>query len=322
MRLSVCIPVYRVEKDIRDCARSLFRQTLKRDVEFIFVDDATDDRSIEIVRQTLENYPERAEQVRILHHERNRGLVAARKTAMAVAMGDYIIHCDADDWVEETLYERMLALADQTSADLVHCPIVRESPDGSNRLTALPDIATGNAMLSACMPSGEFNSLVNKMYRRERVIEKAVEYPDGIDIGEDLLFTAQVIGRCRKVIACDEAVYHYRLKDASMSHLQAASRKVRDLCVVYETLARCLDVMTFRQSFDRLARDILLAAIRYRAMSASDYRKWRGLLHGGLLSDERHGVSKRGVLAVAEISYALACRLSGVLLGLTTEKIR
>lgn len=322
MRLSVCIPVYRVERDIQACARSLFGQTLKRDVEFIFVDDATDDRSVEIVRRTLEDYPERAEQVRILRHERNRGLVAARKTAMATATGDYVIHCDADDWVDETLYERMLASADRTGADLVHCPIVRENPDGTRRATALPDLATGNALLSVCMPSGEFNSLVNKMYRRERVLGTAVEYPDGIDIGEDLLFTAQVIGRCGKVVACGDAAYHYRLKETSMSHAQAASRKVRDLCAVYEVLAQRLDAMPFESALDRLARDILLSAIRYRAMSASDYRQWRGRLHGGLLSDGRHGVVKRSVLAVAEVSYPLACALSGILLGLTKEKIR
>ena len=85
VKVSVCIPVYKVENFIEKCARSLFEQTMQEGIEFVFVNDCTPDRSIEILRQVLEEYPHRIELVKILHHDQNRGLVAARKTALAAA---------------------------------------------------------------------------------------------------------------------------------------------------------------------------------------------------------------------------------------------
>ena len=107
MKVSVCIPVYGVEKYIERCARSLFEQTMKDDIEFIFVNDCTPDKSIEVLQKVLEEYPNRKEQVKIIHHEINRGVSAARKTALMNSHGEYIIFCDSDDWVDTNLYEVM-----------------------------------------------------------------------------------------------------------------------------------------------------------------------------------------------------------------------
>ena len=93
-------------------------QTL-REVEYIFVDDASPDRSIEILHRTLADYPERQDQVRILTHKQNKGLPAARNTGLAVAQGEYIFHCDSDDFVEREMLEEMYEKAKEADADLV-----------------------------------------------------------------------------------------------------------------------------------------------------------------------------------------------------------
>ena len=111
MKVSVCIPIYGVEKYIERCARSLFEQTMTDDIEFIFVNDCTPDRSEQILLATLEDYPQRKKQVKILHHAENQGLTGARSTAVKAACGDYIIHCDSDDWVDPALYETMYRTA-------------------------------------------------------------------------------------------------------------------------------------------------------------------------------------------------------------------
>ena len=69
-KVSILVPVYGVEKYIERCARSLFEQTYDN-IEYIFVDDCTKDRSIEILQKVLEDYPNRKNQVKILHHEKN-----------------------------------------------------------------------------------------------------------------------------------------------------------------------------------------------------------------------------------------------------------
>src|SRR5690606_34101887 len=103
--ISVVIPIYNVEKYIERCVRSLFEQTLQN-VEYIFVDDSSLDRSVEIVKQILNEYVDRQSHVHFVEHPQNRGLPAARNSGVSKAKGDYIFHCDSDDWLEkDALYE-------------------------------------------------------------------------------------------------------------------------------------------------------------------------------------------------------------------------
>ena len=97
MKLSVIVPVYGVEKYIARCAKSVLEQTYA-DTELIFVDDASPDSSIPVLREELRRYPH--QQAVILRHATNRGLAAARKTGMEAATGEYIVSLDGDDYLE------------------------------------------------------------------------------------------------------------------------------------------------------------------------------------------------------------------------------
>ena len=105
-KVSVIVPIYEVEKYIERCVRSLFEQTLD-DIEYIFVDDCTKDNSITVLERVIKDYPNRKSQITILHHETNKGLPQARKTGLLSARGDYIAHCDSDDWVDHKLFALM-----------------------------------------------------------------------------------------------------------------------------------------------------------------------------------------------------------------------
>lgn len=109
-KLSVIVPMWSVEKYIAKCARSLFESTLD-DMEFVFVDDCTPDKSVEVLQGVIEEYPKRKSQTIIVRHEVNKGLPQARKTGVAAAHGEFITHCDSDDWVAPEMYEKMLATA-------------------------------------------------------------------------------------------------------------------------------------------------------------------------------------------------------------------
>ena len=117
-KVSVIIAVYNVEAYIERCLHSLFSQTLN-DIEYIFVDDATPDSSIELIYKTIESYPNRRNQIKVLRHTYNRGLAAARTTGMREATGEYIISCDPDDYIEQDMYEKMYLRAVETSADIM-----------------------------------------------------------------------------------------------------------------------------------------------------------------------------------------------------------
>lgn len=119
-KISVCIPVYKVEKYIEKCARSLFESTLD-DIEFLFCDDCSPDKSIEYLKAIIKEYPERAESIKILYHEKNLGHSEVFKTLLTNASGEYIITCDSDDWVEPDMYKKMYTIAKKENADVIGC---------------------------------------------------------------------------------------------------------------------------------------------------------------------------------------------------------
>ena len=122
VKVSVIVPVYNVAKWIERCARSLFEQTLE-DMEFIFVDDASPDESISILKRVMLDYPRRACQVNIVTHEANLGSSYARNTGMTVAKGEYIAYCDSDDWVSNDMYASLYEEAKRSDADICYCDI-------------------------------------------------------------------------------------------------------------------------------------------------------------------------------------------------------
>lgn len=209
MKVSICIPVYGVEKYIEKCARTLFEQTL-HEIEYIFVDDCTPDRSIEILQKVLEEYPHRKAQVKIIHHEKNGGLVAARNTALKHVSGEYVIHCDSDDWVELDMYETMYAKAKETDADMVCCDYIMEYPNGKTFHQTMRFCDDPKQFLNLMYSGAIPGYLVNKLYKKEIALHESVDCPDDIIMCEDHLRNTFMLPLCKKIVGMEERFYHYR----------------------------------------------------------------------------------------------------------------
>lgn len=109
IKVTICVPVYGVEKYIEKCAISLFEQTYPS-IEYVFVNDNTPDKSIEILESVVERYPNRKPYVRIISHEKNRGLAAARNTAVDTVTTEFLMHVDSDDWVDKNLVNELVLM--------------------------------------------------------------------------------------------------------------------------------------------------------------------------------------------------------------------
>src|SRR5574344_2940798 len=123
-KVSIIIPIYNVEKYIERCARSLFEQT-EEDLEFIFVNDVTPDNSIQILNNVIKDYPSRKHQIKILENEKNLGVAETRLKGIMEASGEYIIHCDSDDWVDRDIYRMLYEKAKAEDLDIVWCDFYR-----------------------------------------------------------------------------------------------------------------------------------------------------------------------------------------------------
>ena len=204
-KVSVIVPVYGVEKYIERCARSLFEQTLE-DIEFIFVDDCTPDKSIEILKNVLEDYPQRKKQVKIERHEKNRGLPIARQSGLKVASGDYIIHCDSDDWVDVTMYEKMFNKALEEDADMVVCDYYRT--DGVTHRDILGFISMQKEPFIREMLYMRTSWAVwNKLAKRD-LYHPNFTYPTGA-MAEDLLISTQLALLSKRISFLRDPFYYY-----------------------------------------------------------------------------------------------------------------
>ena len=119
-KISVIIPVYKAEPYIERCVRSLFSQTLD-DLEYIFIDDCTPDNSISVLKAVLDEYPNRRDQVKIVNHQHNQGVSQSRQDGFDATTGEYVIHCDPDDWIEPEMYELLYDKAKSGNFDIVGC---------------------------------------------------------------------------------------------------------------------------------------------------------------------------------------------------------
>ena len=136
-KVSVIVPVYNAEKYLRKCLDSLLHQTLQ-ELEIVVINDGSVDNSPEILREYVEEYPDRF----LYREQKNSGQAAARNRALSLCRGEYVGFLDADDFVRETMFERMYEKARETDADYVACGYTdlttRESGKSSYGITWHP----------------------------------------------------------------------------------------------------------------------------------------------------------------------------------------
>lgn len=115
LQLSVIVPVYNVEKYIRVCMESIFKQGLDEDTfEVIIVNDGTKDRSMEVIQDIIAQH----KNITVINQE-NQGLSMARNNGIAIARGEYLLMPDSDDMLVENSVKPLLEKALETKADMV-----------------------------------------------------------------------------------------------------------------------------------------------------------------------------------------------------------
>ena len=206
-KVSVIVPVYGVEKFITHCADSLMAQTMHEGVEYIFVDDASQDASMERLKSVLSKYPARANQVKILVHERNMGLPAARNTGLTQARGEYVFHCDSDDFVEPEMLETLYGKAKEEDADIVWCDWFLTF-GSTERYMAQPECGSPENALKAMLGGAMKFNVWNKLVRKSLYTDNAIVFPAGYGMGEDMTMM-MLFAYARKVAYVPKAFYHY-----------------------------------------------------------------------------------------------------------------
>ncbi len=203
-KVSVIVPIYNVSRFIKRCVESLFNQTLD-DVEFIFVNDCTPDDSIDILKKVIADYPDR--NTMIINHEVNKGLPAARNTGLKAASGDYIFHCDSDDFIEPTMLNDLYYTACDDNADIVWCDWYLTF-EKNERYMKQPGYDTPKEALKAMLTGKMKYNVWNKLVRGSLYEENGIFFPSGYGMGEDITMI-MLFAYAKNVKYLPKAYYHY-----------------------------------------------------------------------------------------------------------------
>ena len=225
MTVSVILPIFKVEPFIGRCVRSLMEQTFD-DVEFIFVDDASPDSSISIAKSIVAEYNRN---VRFIAHPSNKGLPGARNTGLHAAAGEYVYHCDSDDWLESDMLEKMVSSARTCNSDFVYCDFFLSFAD-KERYMYQPHYtdkfeALQSGLLTGCMKHNVWNKLIKRSLYEENAIMSPEDHCKG---GEDYMIV-KLLRMAERVSHVPKALYHYNRTNVNAITKKSSEKHFEDI---------------------------------------------------------------------------------------------
>ncbi|CAM4182120.1 glycosyltransferase involved in cell wall biosynthesis [Paenibacillus endophyticus] len=210
-KVSVVIPVFNAEKYLDECITSLINQTLK-DCEFIFVNDGSTDTS----RLIIEGYQIMDDRIVLLNQD-NQGVSQARNAALSIASGEYIGFVDADDFIKTDMYQKLYETAKQKKCDVVitnfesvldGCKCTTQFPFPPDQLLDRQYIE--QKIMPYFLKADDLNSVWNKLYRRELIINLKISFPQKTALGEDAIFNMLFFGFASTMSYIKYNGYYYR----------------------------------------------------------------------------------------------------------------
>lgn len=209
--LSVVVPVYNVEKYIAKCLDSIVVQTYEN-LQIILIDDGSTDRSGEI----CDRYARKCPGIHV-HHQKNAGLLEARRIGTSFAEGEYLIWVDADDWIEPAYFSQMMEAMQEANVDMVAANLYFDI--GQTSTVLANHIKCGvydtREIVNGMLYSGSFFEYgiqphgVTKLYKTEKLKRIQAKLDNRICIGEDAAVVYPYISRCDKILVTDICGYHY-----------------------------------------------------------------------------------------------------------------
>ena len=283
MKVSIIVPIYKVEQYIRDCAASVLGQSYP-DIQFIFVDDASPDQSVPLLNELIDSrFPELRPRIEIIRKERNEGLPQARLTGLRHATGDYVLHVDSDDSLELDAVEKLVRKALESYADVVYFHVRKTRANGRTHI----------ARDKAYMDPRDFSRdiflfrahgyAVNKFARRSCYREDLF-YPT-VNMHEDMVLMGQMLFFCDKVALLPEALYNYRRDNAASETRQGRALRraasARNFLDLYEAWESRLPGSPIEHVAGRILRRCAWIALRWDRSLISE-RPYLADVAGGL----------------------------------------
>lgn len=220
MHISIIIPIYNVAPYVEQCLLSVMHQTKTKGVECILVDDCGQDNSMEIVKRLLADYDGLID-FRILHHEHNRGLSAARNTGIDSAQGEYLYFLDSDDCIVEECLEKMFDCIERNKDTQVVFAGAKATSGNYNWLDysrkQLPEYSSDRDWLQLSMfRRYDFGMTAwNKLISRDFVLKNHLRFEEGL-VYEDEVWNFEIAKYIQSASFLNYNTYIYNIHENSI----------------------------------------------------------------------------------------------------------
>ena len=241
--ISVIVPVYNVEKYLKQCLDSIVNQTFK-DIEIICVNDGSTDSS----RTILEEYAKKDSRIKIIDKE-NGGLSSARNAGIKKAKGNFISFIDSDDWVDITMFEKLYKNITELNTDISICAVnlydeEKQEINSKDKYfnlgffdktfdnRAFSYLDTKPFIMDVCVMAW------NKLYRKSLLDKTGTIFPEGL-IWEDGPFFFSIFFKTQRVSLVRDLLYYYRINRQG-SIIQNGGIKFLDIIDVVNLMLKSL----------------------------------------------------------------------------------
>ncbi|MGL5150608.1 MAG: glycosyltransferase [Clostridium sp.] len=234
IELSIVVPIYNVEKYLKDCLESLFLiKNIKK--EIILVNDGSTDGSLKIAEEYKKNYPNET----IVINKENRGLSSARNAGLEIAKGKYISFIDSDDFIDSVKYEQFFNIGKKLELDIIVGTAIKYKDGNLEKFYRSEEIInseilTGNEFLELSFKTNCYRMEVwDDIYLTSLLKKNNIRFKEGL-LHEDELFTPIVFSKAKKVKLVDKYFYYYRQREGSIMHTRGIKNILAYIYIVKE----------------------------------------------------------------------------------------
>lgn len=232
MKISIIVPVYNVEAYIEDCLRSVAAQIYNGELECIIVNDCTTDNSCGIIERFIAKYNGNI-QFTLLHHDKNRGLSAARNTGIDAATGEYIYFLDSDDEITPNCIELLAEPLKEKKFDFVigNYKIIGPDIDIPPLLLENGTILEGDEIRKGFFSYKWYVMAWNKLCNINFIHKNKLYFKEGV-ITEDELWCFQLACTAQSMYVIKQETYKYKIRETSIMGMLNAEKKANAISLI------------------------------------------------------------------------------------------
>lgn len=267
--VSIIVPLYKSEDYIEKCAVSLLEQTYDN-IEYVFVNDCTPDRTIEILNQIVDKYPKRKQCVKIINMPENQGHANCRNIGLKYCHGIYSIQIDSDDYVDITMIEKMYDFLKDNNADMCCCDFYEMTNKGVS-VVRIPDDMPSKDSVKNYKYGIEYSAHWNKLIKTSLIKDNDIYCIPNINNWVDIGQTLRLRMVAKKIVLLHEPLYYYNRTNPNSVSKTLTKKRGEQMLLTANVLSEFLK--NYGKEYEPMANYLYFIASAYWAVSGK-FEEW------------------------------------------------